>query len=179
MSVSVSDSRRWIVRGTPSPTTSTVETVKDILYYSKGMHIHINIHNSNLHICTELSNLLKLILSESECVYEVQSVCAHVFGWKKPNLYHFKAWVMPRAAHKHTHTFSHILILTRLWGLLLYLFIYCSLKMHFLRWGKILSTFLEGWGKGNTKESMVEDGNRRGRIVRIEKREQKCKAMEI
>lgn len=68
------------MRGTPSPTTSTVETVKDILYYSKGMHIHINIHNSNLHICTELSNLLKLILSESECVYEVQSVCAHVFG---------------------------------------------------------------------------------------------------
>lgn len=61
----------------------------------------------------------------------------------------------------------------------MYLFIYCSLKMHFFGWGKILSTFLEGRGEGSIKECMVEDGKRRGRIVRMEKREQKFKALEI
>lgn len=48
--VSVYYSRRWTVRGTPSPTTSTVETVMDILHYSRSMHIH--------------PNTLKLIFSE-------------------------------------------------------------------------------------------------------------------
>lgn len=51
--------------------------------------------------------------------------------------------------------------------------------MLFFGWGKILSTFLEGRGEGSIKECMVEDGKRRGRIVRMEKREQKFKALEI
>lgn len=64
MCISVYYPRRRIARGTPSPTTSTVETVMDILHYSRSMHMHTNTHNSNLHICSGLLNLLKLVFSE-------------------------------------------------------------------------------------------------------------------
>lgn len=54
---------------------------------------------------------------------------------------------------------------------MLYLFIYCSLKMHFLFWWKILSAFPEGEWDRETKKSMAKDCKRKGRIIRREKKE--------
>lgn len=95
-----------------------------------------------------------------------QTVCMCAPGWEQPKLYHFRSQPPPRALHKWSPTCTYSY---RLWRFLLYLFIYCSLKMYFLFWRMILSASPEGGWDGETKV-WWNGCKRRGRIIRTEKR---------